>query len=77
MRLQLASDDTDRSIGIRLFTDDRHVSALLTHDAAGWTLLMGDGDAEPVTRHLAPSRTVWPSALRLALAVCEERLARR
>jgi hypothetical protein len=77
MRLQLDAADVTRRIPFRLSTDARHVSALLTHEAAGWTLRFSDGDAEPVTRHLAPSRTVWPSALRLALAVCEERLGRR
>ncbi len=77
MRLQVESADTAHSIAIRLTRDTRHVSGLLTHTPAGWTLRLGGGDAEPVTRHLKPAATPWPAALRLALAVAEERLARR
>ncbi len=77
LRLEVSAADAAHSIAIRLTRADRHVSALLTHTPDGWTLRMGRGDAEAVTRHLKPAATPWPAALRLALAVCEERLARR
>jgi len=79
MRLQVESADIAHSIAFRLTNVERpgHVSALLTHEAGGWMLRMGDGAADAVTRHLAPARTAWPSALRHALAVCEEHLLRR
>ncbi len=77
LRLEVSAADAAHSIAIRLTRDTRHVSGLLTHTPAGWMLRLGGGDAEPVTRHLKPESTPWPAALRLALAVCEERLGRR
>lgn len=80
MRLQVEAADLTR-IGIRLSTADHHVSALLTHTPRdGWVMRMGDGGdgaADTVTRHLKPAVTPWHTALRLALAICEERLIRR
>jgi hypothetical protein len=71
------SGDTDR-IGMRLTRGDgeRHVSALLTRTPDGWVLEYTTiGVAHTVA--LVHARAPWPTALRRALADCEQVLARR
>ncbi len=76
MRLQVSAGDTDRSIGMRLMHAERHVSALLTHNGARWMLEYTTvGVAHTVD--LVHGNTPWPTALRRALADCEQVLMRR
>jgi hypothetical protein len=75
-RIHIEAQHEDR-IAIRLETDEARVDALLTRETSGWTLRYLDQHG---TRHevdLSFRRMPWPTALRLALKYCEERLSSR
>jgi hypothetical protein len=70
-----AAQHEDR-IAIRLETDEVRVDALLTRETSGWRLRYLDhGGSREVD--LSVRRMPWPTALRLALKYCDERLSAR
>jgi hypothetical protein len=67
---------TDR-FAIQVSETDRHVSAILYRAAgARWMMDYTAGGAAH-TVDLVHARTPWPSALRRALAECEQHMPRR
>ena len=72
--LHIEATREDR-IAIRLEANEVRVDALLTRETSRWTLRYRDPLGASHEVDLSPRRMPWPTALRLALKYCDERLS--
>jgi hypothetical protein len=72
MKVSIGGDRTEK-LAIRLEHGGQHVSAILTLEERGWVLRYTTG-RETHTRAVGPIRRPWYSALRQALADCDEQM---